>query len=150
MPNYHFFMISKVTKIIIVHPIWTQEHLTWAKENENFIIFFHQKEDRPCFKAENILFEKIWSKFEVRNLVFILGWTILNKNIVELSIIYVLFIYCNHKSTVSPKKVGEIKVFVHIVLDVIGDEENLLERLNYSILGITVGGRELSLTMYQH
>ena len=50
----------------------------------------------------------------------------------------------------SPKKVGEIKVFVHIVLDVIGDEENLLEHLNYSILGITVGGRELSLTMYQH
>ena len=45
---------------------------------------------------------------------------------------------------------GEIKVFVHIVLDVISDEENLLERLNYSILAITVGGRELSLTMYQH
>ena len=98
MPHYLFFKISKVTKIIIVHPIWTQEHLTWAKEKENYIIFYHQKEDQSCFKAENILFEKIWSKFEVRNLVFILGWTIYNKNIVELSIIYVIFIYCNHKS----------------------------------------------------
>ena len=92
-------MISKVTKIIIVHPIWMQEHLMWVKENENFIIFFHQKEDRPCFKAENIFFvEKILCKFEVRNLVFILGRTIHNKNIVYFSIIYVLFIYCNHKS----------------------------------------------------
>ena len=42
---------------LFIPPIETQEHLTGAKEKENSIMN-DQIEDRPCWKAENILFEK--------------------------------------------------------------------------------------------